>query len=508
MKLKNLFISTGLALGLAISAGVALNASSKAESAKADDPKSWMFAVTLDLTEPNSWGGAEKISDQQVHVWGDGGVDWWVPLHETGVENVMTTMITLSDSQTVNGCLFGFTQAGEGGGWKQSTDILMSYTKESHSPVISWTTEGMTWSDGKWVAQGESEEYLQTDYTGGSVSFSEDPANARFILNLDSVQGGQNFGLHFLNTWNNTWALTRTSDADLFSNYSAHFFTFKDSGEYDIILENYYVDGGILTVKKYSEEETYVYYLSQDNFGAGDTPNYVYAYGISKQFGEFPGTLIESVATEVTGKGVLRFDGAYGEFSDQSQYIYKIPVKVGYPGGDTHIMFKSGTDSSQSSEFEIVAGSAYTWDAANANKGAALDFLVKVEGKRNAVVAAGDVWAYSVCGVSKGDAASLWNEYDGMLDAVKTLVDSAQVYTYQKTAHDEGDQTKNGLISYYDVMDELARIGQVGIYSTPSPMAGRLIQDNNTMVIIVIVATLSAVSIIGVLFLVRRRKTQ
>ena len=507
MKLKNLLISAGLALGLAISAGVALNASSKVESVSAD-AKSWMFAVAINMSEPNGWGGADKISNQQVHVWGDGGVDRWYPLHESGVENVMTTMITLSDSETVNGCQFGFTQAGEGGGWKLSNDQTFVQTKESHWALKYWRTEGMTWTNGKWDPVAQSSGSFQIDYTGGKVSFSEDPANERLIVTLDGVTSSYCFGVDFMGSWDYLWDLTRTSDADLFSSHAAHWFQFKEAGKYDVIIENAYVDGGILTVKKHSLVETYVYYLSEANFGEGNTPNYVYTYGVSEQFGSFPGTLISSVATEVTGRGVLRYGGAYGEYNDQSQYIYKIPVKIGYPGGDTHIMFKSGTDDSQSSEFEIQAGNAYKWSSSNANDGAAIDFLVKAEAKRNAVVASEGVWAYSVCGISKGDAASLWNEYDALIDAVKSKVDSAEVYTYQKTAFDAGDDKLNGLVSYADVMDELARIGQVGIYSSPSPMIERSISDSNTMTIVVLITAVAAVSLIGVLIIIRKRRVQ
>ena len=499
MKIRKLFITAGLAIAALVGVGAALSASPKAGTVKAEGEKTWMFGVSVKMDAV--WNAATKdganIVNQRFHVWGTN-VDQWADLHFSGVEGVMTANISLADSQEVTGGQFYYEQ--QGGtypGEKYSKDLTFSATKASHPAFMDWTAT-TNWEGSKWELAGQSQGYLQINYSGGTVSFAEDPANNRFALENLNVAANATFGLHFRGSWNNTYALTRAADMEAYAkSYADHWFSFKEAGQYDIYFENELSDGGVLSIKKHDEAvNTYIYYVTDSE---DVTPDYIYTFGATEQFGAFPGSKIVDVAEDVTG--VLHFNGA------GVVRIYKIPVKIGgyKSGGDTGLVFAWYQDeynNGQGSDQDLEAACAYYWDSRNANAGAAIDFLLKVEAKRNAVVAEGKIKNYSVCGISESDAAALYNEYAALTAPVKTIVNNSSTWTYK------GDGTNDeDVIGFVDIMDQLAQMAEVGPYAASLNFA-QDVEAGTTATIIIVAVTIVSIAGLCVAIIIRKRRLQ
>ena len=509
MKVKHVIASVALSFAMGFGALAGLMASKEAKAAKADDPKTWMMAVSLNMSEPDNWGAA--LSELQVVVKGSD-FETWHAMHETGVEHWWTVNIPFTDAQEVTEYGFGFTQAGEGGGWKASKLVSTSQSKASHVQHLARTTVGMDWDGGSWVSQnvsgvGTGENLLysleKTGETSPTSPLKEEPEKNRFIAEgLEALTDWDyNFGLDFAGL--DIYEMVKDEDMSLLSTYADDWIQFKNAGTYDVILGNEYSDGGIFSVKQYGEvETTYIYYLSESNFGDGATPNSIYTYGGSEQFGAWPGSLIADVATEVTGKGVLRFDGVYGVMHDQSQYIYKIPVQIGYPQ-DSYVMINyQGSD--KGAEQELVAHCAYQWSARNLNKGLALDFLLKVEEKRNAVAAEGNIKQYSVCGISKDDAKDLYTEYQTICTesvAVRNAINDSFIYTYN-----EDKSAGNEMVPLTHVMERIGIIAGLVEDPNASRFGNIAILSDNKAIVIISIASCTALAF--TFFFVFKKKKQ
>lgn len=479
MKIKHVVTSVALSLALGFGAVAGLVANKEAKAAKADSPKTWMMAISLNMSEPDTWGST--LSDLQVVVKVDGSESWY-HMHETGVEHWWTVNISFTDSQEVTEYGFGFTQ--EGQGWKASNFVSTSQSKASHVQHLARTTVGMTWTDGKWDSQnvsgvGTGEDLLYTfDPTGassGSIKMEEEPAKNRFIAkNLEALTAWDyNFDIDFASL--DLYKMVKDSSKSYLSTYADTWIQFKEVGNYDVVLTNEHSDGGVFEIIPHEgPDASFIYYVLEDNVATND---YIYAWGGSEQFGVWPGTKITEVTgyKEVTGNGVLHFEG-----SETPKLIYRIPVTIGYPTGDSQFKFNNNNDW-ESDARNLVGGAAYWYTgAANADAGEAIDFLVNAEEYRN------DAEDYSVCNISASDAAILVAFYN-VLDAdVRAYIDSSSVWTHKRD-RSEG----NELVSYRIVMEQLAELAKVSLVGS-SRIFNSSIGENSTMIIVIVIASVSA----------------
>ena len=242
--------------------------------------------------------------------------------------------------------------------------------------------------------------------------------------------------------------------------------------------------------------DSYIYYVTGSETA---TTNYIYSFGGDYQFGGWKETKVVDVADVAEVHGVLSFNGT-------SQLIYKIPYST--TAGDTHIIINS--DSAQSADMPLSAGCAYWFsagqDGTDAAMGDALDLLLAAEAKRNAVTASGNILAYSICGISVADCASLYNTYYGLSGAAKGYVDATTTYTYSGAYDGETVPTQTG-VSYADIMTELrARALEGGQTVSGALKIGSSNGDTTMMAVLASIAAIGVVAFGGLIYFSRKNK--
>lgn len=487
MKLKNFMELCGL--GLFAVAGASAFAASKSAAPVKADADTWMINATFNAKEIATWDGVDL--DSFVFRCGVEGQGGWVEksMSRSGADGVYNANVTFADSFSFSSVQIKFTQGGED---KYSLLYSASGSKESH--YGNYYMAYSSWASGNNfnITLGT---YIAPYFTYNDVTyhFDEDVANARYICRdvpISEVGDDIYYTFHYHNRWDYTGdTLTESTIANYFSDkgwqISDSWCVMRVTGTYDVILKNDGNDGGIIEFKLHEGPvNSYIYYVLENNTPTND---YIYSWGGSEQFGAWPGTKVTEVAgvSEVSGNGVMHFQG-----SETPKLIYKIPVIIGYPSGDSSFKWNNNYDW-QSEGQPLVAGAAYWYTGpANADAGAAIDFIVTVEAKRNAAT------GYSVCNISAEDSAALVDAYGLLDDGVKAYVDSSSTYTHKRDGSEEEE-----LVSFAVIMEQLAK--QAGGSGSSASM-NNLLGTNGTMVI-VILATV-ATTLASVLLIVKFRK--
>ena len=194
----------------------------------------------------------------------------------------------------------------------------------------------------------------------------------------------------------------------------------------------------------------------------------------------------------MTGNGVIHFQGG-----DTAKLIYKIPVTIGYPSGDTTFMFNNGSGDYKSEERALVDGAAYWWTGIpNTDAGEAIEFLAFAEDIRNH---AEDT---SVCNISAANAALIVNGYNALDDSLAaTYIDGTTVYTYRRDG-----ESGNELVSYRVVVEQLGKIANIAVDGAVSSYRFDILSGSNLSIVIISVATVSALA--ATLFFVFKKRKQ
>ena len=510
MKIKHVIASLSLALTTAFGVAVGLGAQKEAKAAKAE-AKTWMTQFTIDMSDiidAPDWSGVD-MSTLKLKVWNNSDYDGTikeVSFHELGKEKFYTVNLGFEASYSYNRTQVYFLQNSEA---KYSIVDETSQSSASHFEGVKlvaskeWNT-----SKGGW-------EMMYAGISAPQIKFGSSLEPVTLPLTLDYEKGeyyttglvvaAQGISSNFLTLYmNQSYAYLKDALTDSSKDYAGsinnEWMSFKEAGTYDIFLRNSFEDNGILVIKKHEGPvASYIYYVLEDNTPTND---YIYAWGGSEQFGSWPGMKLTdndghpvSGVEEVSGNGVLHFEGDV-----TPRLIYKISVSIGYPTGDLNFKWNNGKNQNEegywaSDTGTFVAGAAY-WSTAIANPeaGEAIDFLVKVEGKRNAADQS------SICKVSVDDAAALYNEYVDLDADVKDYVDRSSVWTHKKDKT-EGEE----LVSYADVMIQLGKRG--GILPSNATYGNSIFAGNNTAILVIMIA-----SIVGALsltcFLVFKKKNK
>ena len=260
------------------------------------------------------------------------------------------------------------------------------------------------------------------------------------------------------NYWNKTGDLTASGDYFTFSGYS--------TGTW-----SYYKD-------------SYIYYISDSNSA---TNNKIYSWDV-KQFGSWSGTNITSVSGVTEVQGVLHFDG-------NNVKIYKIP----FSSRDTGLLFNYN-GSSQSANKTFGEGYAYTWTENDPQAaGLALELLLDIENARNSASWSGH--NYSVCGISSTDAKAFVNRYNALNSTAKGYFNNSTTYTYKDSSASAQDN-----ISYRLIIERLAIISGVSVSS--SQLMKNLSNKQNYTLVITIVGVITLASLVGTLFLLRKKRKE
>ena len=490
MKVRQIIVASLLAIGATAGIGASLARVSDARVAKADGE--WLCCSILDLDSSNTqiptYAGFDNNS-LLFRCWKDG-VDGSVKefaMHQTGLENVFMIIAKLPGDYSFDRIQFRYT---ESSGQKYSTVYNESYSSELPNKIVRGYNYQGGWTDANWNLTVDKSYNPTIENGSSSISLLPDVANTRYIAQNVSVVADTYLNFYATTTTNGYCDMIDDTSLNTYfkASYSSNWVEAKESGTFDIILDNSYSDNGVVRFKKHSDTTTsYIYYVTQNDQATND---YIYAWGDEEQFGEWPGTKITTITgiQEVTGNGVLHFEG-----SSVAKLIYKIPVRIGgYPNGDTSFKFNNNYDW-QSEERSLVATAAYWYTGpANTNASEAIEFLVEAEDIRNHAA------DYSVCNISDSDATILVNAYNALTADVRAFVDSSSVYTHKRDGSDG-----NELVSYRIVMEQLAKIANKPLVSSSNLLSNNKV--NNDALMIVVIA-LSLISVTAIFLVFKKRK--
>ena len=483
----------------------------------APEVKSWMMRFQFNAgTASQDYPGEfeNKFTGAILHLWGDG-----LNYSDAYVAEKMFTFasqdyygvnVSFTDSQVVRGAQWEVTR--DGAANSQSLDIQKFGTndnttldKDTPYAVIGWQY-GDSWTEvepgvykfgfySEYGSQKTTDIYLSWQGSG-SGSFTKDPVNNVFIF----ADYSPNTAPSYIEIYTQGYDVTlREKLRSMVTVDSWRYLTkggsdttlyLRSEGYYDFVLGN-----ASFAVKKHVDPHaSYIYYVSDSTEA---TIDYIYSWDETDthQFGDWPGSAIATVGTDVTG--VVKFEGT-------AKKIYRIPVTLGYPTNECHFMWNNGAEV-KSDEFLMVDGAAYWWaGGANLDAGASLDLIFSIEALRNAVSAAGDIKNYSICGISKSDAATVVNTYNNLSDASRTMVNTSLTYTYKGDGTD--DQTD---ISFRDIVVELGKIAEIEVVGSPRTIVGTnggASIDSTTLIAVISIIALVSISSIVVLVVIKKRK--
>ena len=444
MKIKRFLSILGLGLFAAVSAGagLALAKDAKAEPANAD-ANTWMVRFQLNLgvcspSDPSSVFPEEnQVDGVRFHYWGDGGVNETVrapKMFAAYKQDYYAINISLTDSQTINGCQWILERRGIGD--KYSLDItqfgdplVTSLNKDTTVAGLEYQFDNV-WTEvspGDWHWALLKDEGNVTTYYKADIGVSEhtypvlekEPANNVFAIRglTLSVTDGVSFETeNGVMLSSNCRALLDAASLEYVSGDQLNWFWLQ-AGEFDIILAS-----DCMKIRKHIEDYYSVYLV-----GVTDDV-WVYTFGESgyKQFGDFPGTKLSEIVNKENVTGDLHFQ-------DRNVDVWTIDVNIGYPTADHIIltyMNEFGYVGSQSEDMLLVPYSAYWFadiaDYHNDDAGAALDFLLYAEEYRLAAV------DESICNLDTNQAKAIVNKYNNLTQTQReTYVDATTVLTYR-----------------------------------------------------------------------------
>ena len=513
MKIKRLFSIVALGLFGVVSAAAGLSMRKEAEPAKADAPKTWMFRAQLNLADCSPsyeecvFPEDKPVDGVKFHYWGaDFDITEDASLMSTFTFDYYAVNVAMEEDQVITGAQWILHQKDVGDLYSVNIDKFgdvsnSTIDKNTSYVAIQWQF-GNSWdydhwrfiSDNNWGYPCSSFQLHEEDEV--AVDFVKEPENGVFAVRnfeysntnwIEWISGGN------VELEGAFYGMVDDSSRQYVTGGGRQWMYLSDSGTYDFVVKN----GSVSILKHEEKVETYIYYVTNSNAA---TTDYIYSWGGSEQFGSFPGTSIADLvkddkATEVTGNGVLHFQG-----SETPKLIYKINIDMGYPVGDSMFMFNNGTSEYKSDERAISAEKVYWWTGpANSYAKWGLEFLLTVEAYRNS---AGD---YSVCNIDADSAAFLVGQYNSLPeDSRVTYVDTTTVYTWT-----DSTKTAEGLISYKQVMIQLGKIGGVAPVGSSLPDIPAFYNDtasNNAAIAIIIVTSCLAITAVGVLLIVKKKR--
>lgn len=478
MKLKNLFLTLGLAAVLGIGAGVGLTNKQNSREVKAATEETTFY---VDVTD--SFWGAGNINNVKIHLWGEDIGDVYIYDNGTG-----RSFVTISDVTYVS-----FSIADHVGaiGFE-----VYCWDMNAEGNVAEWT-EFSAFAEGQNLISVGSSDSWQTrqPVTLGTLKLPE-----IFTVTKTAIEFSN--GVATGNTWTigsesveegATYEVPASPDAVNLE----HFVGWYSDETCETALVPQTITAATTIYAKFNKltVDSYFYWISESSEPVFD---HVYFFN-EYQTTVWPGDEIADY--EVSG--VLTFNGL-------SQKIYKIPVPS---EGDVAVILNDANDKQTYDMYDIERRAGYyTWLKAgegkysynaNSDAGAALDLLLRAENIRNGVRKDDGAPAdYSVCGISASDAASLYNEYFALSDGAKGMVDNTTTYTYNGTDVDPEHQTG---VSYQAIMNQLREIAQKG-GQTVSASNSFGVNENDFTAIIVVVIAITSVLACGTMLIIKRRK--
>lgn len=300
MKIKHVIASLSLSLVTAFGVAVGFGAHKEAKAAKADGENTWMFRAQLNLGEcspnlPGSVFPADDAVDGVVfHYWGAG-----LDVRVNAEYNFFATFdaygvnVALKDDQVIDGAQWIIHQQQAGDKYSEDITVFGQYEKtclDKDTPyaVLEWQFKNV-WDGADHFSFYDTKGYSADGLTVDSLYFTnknfvKNPAKNVFVASEYEITGTDGVELTYINNNGITLSsrftlLLDEESAPYVDPRQPNWFYITEAGEYDLVLSS-----GHLSVKKYEEEETYIYYVSQsDN---DDSTLRIYTFGFDESHGD------------------------------------------------------------------------------------------------------------------------------------------------------------------------------------------------------------------------------
>lgn len=199
---------------------------------------------------------------------------------------------------------------------------------------------------------------------------------------------------------------------------------------------------------KYTTLSTYRYMYFQLQ---GWSNVYIYTFGQSEAMGAFPGTKVVSGTNGQYDTVATNFQSNGG--------IAKCAYLTG--SGDNKVIFSDGTAANQTADLTIMEDAYYTIAGTIGDDvlGLAAGWICQAEAALEAATNS------SSCTISKTDATTLWNAYNGITNTTaKAAINSATVFTWKDINRVE---TEKANVSYEAIANRLYALSTAssGVYS-------------------------------------------
>ncbi len=477
----------GAFLTIALSVGVGVGLGTQKQAKKAEAAPTTETTFYIDVT--NATWGASNFDETRVYLWNSSDEEvktyiWWEDSTDkkgslSTATYLGTTYVTFTiDERSSYGydkfIVYAWNMNGKG---NQTVDILFSDTSDGQNLITlantGWDNKNtITWGTLNIPTPRTITKYAVVDGVKESEPIgSSSVASGETYATPDAIiRAGYHFGGWFKNeACTNSWdsAEPITADTPIYAKYTS------------LVVDSYFY-----WTDKDSTDITHVYF-----------------------FGEYapvawPGT---ALSTYLVGSDL----SLNGEGN-----LYKIPVpSVGeyqfvlnnnnnVKTGDTSVELESCLYTNYSDYNEGIYWYNTSWSDVAAK---AADFVLEVEEFRKAVTAGGNILAESVCGISAGDAADLYNEYLTLGDST-SMVNKTTITTYSGK-YDGEHVPADGTIAYSTIMQQLRAIAVKGGQTVNDAyrFANAQVTTNTTTIVIVTISSVSALAL-GVFFVLKRKK--
>ena len=354
-------------------------------------------------------------------------------------------------------------------------------------PISSWTTPS-TYNTKIWEKGGDAwkDFYYLTVNSGAKQQMTKNGNTSEYTKTLTLAS---NDTLAF---YKNNVSYSVTGETNANNNITSDL-KIRSAGSIGIYLKT---NTNQVWASGYIPDEGYIYYVSAESY---TTPNYIYSWGGTEQFGTWGGTAITSVSGYKELSTVVNFNGKQG-------YIYKIPVNSSDSNFKLHN--NSGTESVNKT---LTLGGTYWWDSTTADMDAtiALDLIDRIETARIAAsyTKGNASFSYSVCGISQSTAASLCNEYNAITSsAAKSYFDKSTTYTWIDATSNDNSNQQNW--TFKQIIDQLAAISSGNGSGTNSKYFQSLTITESFVPIAVVVTSLISSAALGTFFLLRKKRKE
>lgn len=486
---RKAFITSILTLGLGFSLFTGLSTKKDVAPTRASDY--WSFLFTLDLSTSDTdipYREDFNPSTLEVECWyEDSGNDLSFPMHHTGTGYVYMVIAQFENSFLFDGFRFSF-EGLDGKIYSSPYGVdVINYESENRCIKATHTGEYLY---NQWVLEADLS-YSPIIKINNEINYLQyDDDYNQFVLYDMHLTKDTYINFYVYDESEEYMNMVDNESLDAyFSEHGSNYAKVKESGEFDIFLNNDFSNSGVIHFISKSQSIEGSIYL----FNVSENDNvYVYNTSGDELYGSFPGTKLGEISDASQVLQTIKYN-------EEECEIWKIDLEIGYLANEYIILTKDAEDEDREDYDSsiLIDKAAYEYSLyggkRNVSLGNALDFACLAEPIRLGAL------TDSICSITEEGATAIINAYNALNEDDRLEVANLTIYTYSKSGQGKED------VSYKDVVETLGakyNIVVVGssLFNFQSP-----IFTNNIAIIIISITGLSTLFVVLLLVFKKRK---